>query len=297
MKNTARFLFLAALVAATAMAGVITNTAGTLRVGIGPDGELYDSDARIGFQRTADGFDAILPGIPRDSWGISADGSYAYADYLQFGTVNITNTSAAYGANSALLDTTTSVGLAVQHLFAFAAPNILAITGTVTNITDATIASVLFQRNVDWDMTVGAFLETTSGAAVTRNVVDSSYFGFESASPADAFGYSCASGCTSTLGDWGAGIRISLGSLAAGESKSFRYLYGLGNVGQSPDELVAQAQGLGSYYHMVTTGDPAGGPANAALLAVADTSVPEPATGALTLLALGSAGLVKRRRA
>lgn len=254
MKNTARFLFLATLVAATAMAGVIIDTTGTSRVGIGPNGELFDSAANIGFLRTADGFDPILPGTPRDSWGISANGNSAYADYRNFGTAGIDTTSATYGVNSAVLNSTTSVGLAVQQLFAFAAPNILSITGTVMNSTDATIASVLFQRDVDWDMTVDQYQEITSGAAVTRNVVASSYGGFEYPDPLGTFNYSCTAGCVSSLGDWGAAIRISLGSLAPGESKSFRYLYGLGNVGQSPDALVAQAQGLGSYYHLVTTG-------------------------------------------
>src|SRR3954449_9130998 len=65
---------------------VIDSTSGAFSVGVGPDGELYDNTTGTGFRRNADGFDPLAPGTPRDSWGISANGVGAWADYQDFGT-------------------------------------------------------------------------------------------------------------------------------------------------------------------------------------------------------------------
>ncbi|HXN49019.1 MAG TPA: hypothetical protein VN893_20370, partial [Bryobacteraceae bacterium] len=239
------------------VAGEITDPSNSFAVGIGPNGELYDFTTSVGFQRLSDGFDPLAPGTPRDSWGVTANGSSNYADQTYYGTGGVSST-VTLGANSATVTTTTTIGLQVKQVYQFAASgNILEIKTTLTNVGDLLATGVGFQRDVDWDVTPTEFGENSFGHAVTGNVVDSSYYGFESPDPLDAYGASCAAGCNQT-GDLGGGIKLGLANLAPGASESFTYLYGInlspagGDGGQTVNGLITEAQGLGAYYWIAT---------------------------------------------
>ena len=163
------------------------------------------------------------------------------------------------------------------------------------SVGDLLATGVAFQRNVDWDVAPTAFEENSFGNAITGNVVDSAYYGFESPNPLDAYGNSCAAGCNQT-GDLGGGIKLGLADLAPGASESFVCLYGINlgsgdGPGQAVNGLITEAQGLGAYYWVATqsseNGSYPGLGSNSALIGVA--AIPEPAS--FGFMALGLAGL------
>ncbi|MFY9969960.1 MAG: hypothetical protein WAK41_11215, partial [Roseiarcus sp.] len=78
-------LFAATSAQAQAM---ITDPTSSFSVGIGPNGELYDSGTGVGVRRLSDGYDPLAPGSPRDSWGVETSGGSAYGDYASYGTLN-----------------------------------------------------------------------------------------------------------------------------------------------------------------------------------------------------------------
>jgi hypothetical protein len=279
------------------VAGYITDPSGSFAVGIGPNGELFDSVNGIGFRRIADGYDPLAPGTPRDSWGVTANGSSAWADQAYYGSSGVSST-VTLGANSATVTTTTLIGLKVNQVYTFApSGNILEITTTVTNIGDSTATGVGFQRDVDWDVYPTEFNENSFGNAITGNVVGSSYYGFESPDPLASYGSSCAAGCNST-GDLGGGIKIALANLAPGASDSFIFLYGISQSGQNVNGLITEAQGLGAYYWIATQSSENGAypnlGANSALIGISD--IPEPASFGVMAMALAGLLAYTRRR-
>ncbi|MBX3483280.1 hypothetical protein [Phenylobacterium sp.] len=283
-----RFKLLAAgavLAAATfgatqASAVVISN--GGYSVGIGVNGELYDAGADIGFLR--DGYDPISPGTPRDSWGLNG----AYADSQFYGSNGIISTDIVANGDTATATTLTTDGFQVVQTYSFL-NNILKIDTTVTNLTGDVLTGV-FQRNVDWDMPEGA--ENIFGPFGARNgVLDSSYYGFDNPDASAAYDFSCKRGCDE-VGDLGAGIKISLGSIGAGKSRSFAYYYGLNLPGGGAGDLISEAQGAGAQYLIAASGD--GSSSHHAVIGVSG-AVPEPAGWAMMILGFFGLGFTFRR--
>jgi hypothetical protein len=287
--------------AAGASAQTITSANGAFTVGIGANGELFDGNSGVGFSRTADGFDPIAPGTPRDSWGVGiVGGAGAFADGQYFGS-SVASTVLAFGTNNAEAVTDTGIGLTVTQDYSFVnGGNILRIDTLVRNDgTDAVDA--LFQRNVDWDIDPTAYGENVSGPfGASPRVTDSTNFGFESPNPNDGpFASSCFFGCNAT-GDLGGGIRISLGTLAGGATSRFSFFYGLNYSGESLNDLVAEGHGVGAAYiiggQSAEHGDYPSLGANSAFIGVG--GVPEPATWAMMILGFfGLGSMVRRRRA
>ena len=169
---------------------------GAFTVGIGPDGELYDTGSSTGFARNSDGYDPLSAGTPRDSWGLSVNGAPGvYADQFLYGNNGVTSSS-TYTANSATVTSSTKVDYAVVQDYSFLAPNVMEISGMVTNDSGAA-GSVVFQRDIAWEVPPTLFDGTSSGNAINpaTNVVDSSYYGLEPADTSQAYSSSCASGC------------------------------------------------------------------------------------------------------
>jgi hypothetical protein len=298
---TALAVVASAVVAASASAAVITSSNGQFSVGIGANGELYDADAGVGFQRTADGYDPIAPGIARDAWGVAVvGGASAYADD-QYSGATVAGTTFTVGAETAQAVTDTGIGLTVTQDYAFVGDgNILRIDTFVRN-DGADAVDAVFQRLVDWDIDPTSTAENVSGPyGAASGVIDSSWYGFEDADPnAGGFLFSCFGGCNST-GDLGGGIRISLGALAGGATSHFSYYYGLNRGGETLNDLVAQGQAVGAGHiiagQSAENGDYPNLGANSAIIGVG--GVPEPASWAMMILGffgLGSA--VRRRRA
>jgi hypothetical protein len=290
------------LVSVQAGAITISDASNAFTVGIGPNGELFDSAAFIGFRRNSDGGDFISPGTPRDAWGITSTAGSAYADSQFGGTAGITGTTVTSTANAATYTTLTSVGFKVVQNYSFVTPNILAIQSVVTNTSGGSL-SAIFRRTVDLDIFPTEFNENTFGpVGSSPMVVASSYFGFESADPAVAYGSSCFAGCNAT-GDLGEGIDISLGTLGAGGSASFVYYYGINQTGQTLAQLFAQGQSVGVDYligsQSVENGVYPNTGANSAFLGFGDvaiTGVPEPTSWAMLIAGFGLVGAAMRRR-
>ncbi len=275
-------------------------------VGIGPDGELYDDSTGVGLRNPA-GSDYIAPGTPRDSWGIASSAGDAYADYEYTGTsANITGTTTTTGANSATTVTSTNFGLTVTQAFNFLNPNIVSIQETVTNDSASTETGVVFRRDVDYDVYPTEFNENTVGPfGANANVVGASYYGFENPDPASGpFANDCSVSCNQQ-GDLGAGIDYSIGTLAAGQSQTFAFYYGINEPGQTLSGLFSEAATEGLNYYIGTQSSENGDYPNlgsgAALLGVSSigtvaATTPEPATWAMMLAGFGFIGYALRKR-
>ena len=308
----AKFLYSIAIASTfLAPASAMANTTfpdptNTYYAGVGPDGELYDNTTGIGLKNPV-GSDYIQPGTPRDSWGITSSAGSAQADYQDFGTSGITATTVNTGTNSATYVSTTASGLTVTQVYNFFASNILSIQETVTNSNLFGVTGIVFRRNVDLDVPPTRFTENTTGPLGSNSaVIANSYHGFENPNPTNAYGYPCGLSCN-FVGDLGAGIDLLVGSLAAGDSRTFAYYYGINQPGQTLDQLFGQAQGLGlSYLIGVQSSENGAYPglgAGSAFLGVSnlDTiagpgAVPEPATWALMLLGMAGTGFAMRRQ-
>ena len=272
--------------------GTITN--GNYTVGISDNGQLFDGNAYVGFRRGADGYDPLAPGTPRDSWGVSTNLGSAWGDDYNYGSSGITGTGLVIAGNSATNVITTNVGVTLSENFSFAADNILRIVHTITNTSGGDL-DVTFQR--EWDTDIDpTFNNESFNVGADGRVTDSSWYGFDA--PVGGYGgNSCSAGCD-VSGDLGGGIQIGLGTLGAGRSISFIYLYGISRQGQDVNQLIAQAQGVGATYMIagqgVENGSRPGLGANSAFIAVGQ--VPEPASWAMMVAGFGLAGAAMRRR-
>ncbi|OHB28700.1 MAG: hypothetical protein A2790_18190 [Phenylobacterium sp. RIFCSPHIGHO2_01_FULL_69_31] len=282
---------LAALVSAAVAgpAGAVVISNGQFSVGINEYGQLYDSAAGVGFRREADGVDVISPGIAREGWGLNAD----YADENYYGSSGVTAGSFDFTADSALVSVLTDGGFLVTQSFEFVAPNVLGIVTEITNTTGGDL-SALFQRVADFDASALEPETDTVSGVYGPGGFESGFFGFEDPSPlSGAFLGPCDSGCNET-GDNGAAIRLDLGVLGAGQSRSFTYFYGLGAVGQSRDDLIAQTLGAGAGNVLAAVSQD--GSVSATMGAAMSAAVPEPATWAMMLLGFFGLGSMLRRR-
>jgi hypothetical protein len=295
-------------ITSSSYAGVISSTNGKFQVGIGPDGELFDYSSGVGFLRVADGYDPIAPGTPRDSWGVSAGTTSGYADQAFYGVSNISSTS-TYGANTASVSSWLNDGvsnlLQVNESYSFAASNVVEIQTTVSNLTSST-QSVLFRRDVDWDVAPTEFNEMINVPAQPSFVSSASYYGFENPDPTSTFMYqAAATGGTYGPGDQGGGFTLDLGSLASNTTSTFDIYYALNYRDQSGTDLTTELDGLGANY--VITGYSSDGnmdtATNFAALGVSVPStgpspVPEPSSMvALAGGLFGMIGMIRRRKA
>jgi hypothetical protein len=273
-----------------ASAQVITDSSGKFSVGIGADGELVNNATGTGFKRLSDGFDGIAGsgGVGRDTWGANS----AFADQNNVGSQGLSNSVVTTGAHSAVATADTASGLHVVQNYSFSAENILSISTTVTNVSGLD-QDLVFSRDVDWNIDPTAFGENVFGPIGSSPfVIDSSFYGFEDPDTANPFAFSCLGGCNE-VGDLGGGIRIDMGPLAHGASTSFQFFYGINQIGQSTDALIAQTQGLGAQY--IIAGQDSGDHINSAVLGFA-AAVPEPTTWAMMLTGFFGLGSVLRRR-
>jgi len=149
-----------------------------------------------------------------------------------------------------------------------------------------------FQRDVDFDIDPTYFSEYSDNPSPINSVVESSYYGFESANPLDPYWGSAAG---TFLGDNGGGIKLDLGTITTGGTASFSYYYAISERGQSAADLRAQVAALGGDYSVLNWDSASG--ANSALIgvnSVVTECVPEPAS--MAALGLGLAAIARRRR-
>ena len=289
-------------------AGVISS--GPFDVGIVTDGVLCDPFAGIGFRRNSDGYEPIKPAINRDSWGVSFGSFRGYVDPQYYRVAHIASFAAIFTSTTATtrhqLKTTGGAALLeVVQFFSFAADNVLNVHTTVTNLT-AVAGPVLFQRNVDWSISPTIFREIITVdpiAPFAPFVKDVTYSFFEYPDPLRPYRFSARGGGTFGPRDYGAGIKLDLGVLGPGESKSFDYYYAISQIGQTEAGLRAQLNALGVNY-LITGRDSGNPPVNFAALGVAVPTgggpvISEPGSVVLTgvaLVILTGLGLHRRLR-
>ena len=265
-------------------ASAVVVSDGTYSAGVGDSGQLYDGS--VGLARG--GFDVIAQGFNfRDSWGLNG-----YAIDPDFFGVEDGSTLVTGGGASATAVTTFAGDFSVEQTYSFV-DGILTIDTAVTNI--GTVASGLFfQRNVDWDLDPSFDGEEVYEYGGSNRVVGTTHYGFDDPTGFGPYYAGCPSSC-GTPGDLGAGIRLKLGTLNAGATRTFTFYYGLNAAGEGADSLTVRTMGAGA--QLVLTGNSQSGD-NAATLGVSVGAVPEPATWAMMLLGFfGLGSMIRRRRA
>jgi hypothetical protein len=282
----------------TAQATTISN--GSFSVGVDASGALYDDSSGVGIRRLSDGYDPLEPGSPRDSWGLSYGSTSASGDPYDYGNSNESSVS-SFGASSGTVTNNIGSGaMTLVQTYSFAADNVVKIQESITNNTGSA-QTVLFQRDVDWDVYPTEFDEvTTIPGSPPAPVSNDSYYGFENPDP--LVGYSDSGypgGGTQGPEDLGGGIAIDLGTLAAGGTDTFDYYYGISNTDQSESGLVSEIQGLGANFVVATDSSdgscPTCGTNSAAIAFGPSTAVPEPITLVLFGSGLLGMGYVRRR--
>ncbi len=279
-------------------AQTITDATGQYTVGIGTDGQLYDAGSEIGFQRKSDGFDPLQPGSPYNSWGVTTSAGSAWVNGVgSAGNIGSTSTFLLPNAGTSITSTTTA-GVTVNQAFNFATPNVLTVTEFITNTSGTTLNGVNFQRVVDWDVAPTPFNENSISNPISGNVSGKTYYGFDSPLAGLPFAYSTsAPGGNNQVGDLGGGIDVKLGSLAAGQTATVTFAYGISQTGQNVNGLIGELAGLGFNNYVATQsmdgGQYPGLGTNSAIIAVHVSGVPGPIPGvgllSFALLALGGA--------
>lgn len=289
-------------------AGVISN--GPFDLGINSNyGSVYDSG--IGFLRTADGYDPIAPGVPREAWGVSAGALAGFADPYEYGIQNVSSgTLVINGAGTSatitnyLQDASFNNVLGVSQSYNFLTgsnSNVVVITESITNVSGVAQA-VMFARNVDYDVYPTEFNENTLVSKISGPITAASYYGFENPSPLAPFGSPATVGTVYGPNDLGTGFQLSLGTLAAGATTTFDVYYALNMIGQSPSSLTSQVASLGPMSG-ISTGFSSDGDFNTAtnsiVLAIGPVAgaVPEPSSVALLAIgAMSCLGMTWHRR-
>jgi hypothetical protein len=254
-------------------AGVLTSFDGAFQVGIDPLGNLVDAMAGIGFLRVADGYDPIANVNAREAWGVSAGGTSGFSDPSFLGVAGIVADGPPlffndYALISTFLQDDNRPLLRVQQYYRFADgyTNILRIEISIQNVSGM-VQHVRFRRAVAWNM-APTFDDITLVPPLPVNVNDASYWGFESADPLIPFNYSAAP-FGGTFGpdiDYGAGVQLDFGMLAADASKVFVIYHAINLRMQTPAALAAQGP-LATPGNFVVLGFGSGMAPNSAVLA------------------------------
>jgi hypothetical protein len=261
-------------------AGAVVITNGTISVGVNQYGQLFSNDpsgAEVGLKRNG-GADVIYANAPRDSWGVNG----AYADDVSGDSLDVFAIpgESSDTADSAVVAVSTGDFKIVQS-FSFVADDVLAIQIDLTNTSGAALDAI-FQR-------LSEFHVDPNGAEYATNPystgIQNTTVGFEDASASGDWFFPC---CFSDPFDYGAGFRLDLGAMAANQTRSFTYYYGLGG-GDIADQL--KAAGASDVVMVANDGATA-----AAAMGVSIGVVPEPATWAMMILGFFGLGSILRRR-
>jgi hypothetical protein len=196
-----------------ARADVIVSSTGIFGAAIGPQGNLVDLSTGIGLIRASDGYDPVIPGTPRDAWGVSAGALGGFVDPNQGGPANPPVRSGIFnvvfnpaGSSSSPPGSVTPGGirqgtilppgssitvsnflnggsgnvLQVDQAFSFLSvpnDNVLQIKVTITNLT-GTPQAVQFRRVVDFDVnTANGFPDIVTADPLRGSVTAASFGG------------------------------------------------------------------------------------------------------------------------
>jgi hypothetical protein len=297
---------------------------GTIAIGVNADGSLNTAVGSVAVNSSRTGVaykfpdgayrDATSPGCFCEGWGVTVTtaGLVDHSGYANVssdgGPVNLTIGAFVSDADSATTSTsvTSLPGLTVTHDYQpSVSANLYEVTVTITNGTGGALSDVMYRRVMDWDVPLTEFAEfVTIQGALLGDLVFSGDNGFCSARAGSA----CAAilpGTTNTNfvdsgpADHGAVFDFNFGTLAAGESKTFKIFYGA--AGTEAAALAALALvGAEGIYSLGQSSPPSGSPTAGTPATfifgfggVGAPPIPEPAS--LLLLGGGFAAVLARR--
>lgn len=296
------------LVSGIASAAVLTT--GSVTLGVNSTGSLDDVAAGVGLNLAGVG-DALIPGCPCESWGVSADAVSGYTGEAT-GTSNIGLTSFVSGVATATSVTTlTGSTLSITQDFSSVYVDI---SGgalfrdrvTITNTGGGAIGDVRFARAMDWDVPPTTFSEFvtiggTAPAIVSGTLLYSGDNGFAVPDPL-AFPYGDLAGCGENVdfvdcgpSDHGAAFVFDFGGLAAGASRTFDIFYGA-TYSELDAFAALGAVGAEVYSFGQANTAPRGATFIFAFAGVGGTPIPEPGSLALLGTALAAAAFYVRKR-
>ncbi len=311
----------AALAAAPVYADAIITNGSGLYLGVNDEGHLNVTDGNVAANSGATGLswtwadgairDATSPGCYCEGFGFGADNGIVHSGYANEAS-GISNIVAGPMSSTASTANTTAslgslAGLVITHAYApSVSPNAYEVTVTITNTTGGSVNDVRYMRAMDWDIPMTEFAEyvTLFGWPAT-NLIATSNDGFDESNPFGGSPADIGGGCGTNVNftdcgayDHGAAFIFGFGSLADGESISFRIFYGAGdNEREAYAALAAVGAEVGSLGY---SNDGAGGPNRGSpvyffgFAGVGGTPIPEPAS--IALMGLGLLGFAASRR-
>jgi hypothetical protein len=314
LRITATLLGLVAAFSAHADPAILDT--GLLQMGVNNDGRLIAAGPTGGMVGlvgpTGDG---LTPGCYCEGWGAAASGVGNWT----YGGGGTGNTPISNGILSALLTTTTASGaglsaqsvvtmangLQVTHSYSYAAGgSLFKVAITLTNASAASLADVRYARTLDWDVSPGFFDQnytTVYGGTPTGpggKVLHTSTDPFAAPDPTVFRSQEANTNVVNSVGDKGGYFVFGFGELDVGESVSFDTYIGASDTTAG---LLGALGSVGVEAYSFTTGNlagfaPAYGYGFVGLDLPPSLSVPEPASLAVSALALLAAGAVTRRR-
>jgi hypothetical protein len=267
MRRTAALALTATLavlgLASSASAATISN--GTITLGINPQGDLNSTAASggplIGVTYNPTGNDGTRGGCPCEGWGAGAGGPTPFNAIAneQNGNTGYQQVSFTTSASSAvsvvniLRGDTPALRLTQDFHSSPTTPNLYEITTTLTNLTDAPLTDVRYERIMDWDVEptpTDEFVTINRGATPPSNLIYSDDNGFADNNPFSPTTPDSGNGPldSSTVNanvvdngpaDHGARFRFAFGDLAAGQSKQFFVYYGAAGTEADADAAVS----------------------------------------------------------
>lgn len=309
--NVKKMLIASLLSAAVAAPFAVTDanagaviTSGPVSMGIFDQGHVGFAGVGLSFAGVGD---ALTPGCMCEGWGVAGNGIAGWASVDTGGVVNITvdsfTSTASTATSSVHLTSLPSLTITQAYAPSAGAPTTLfEDTVTITNTGVADITDVRYRRGMDWDVPPTQFNEfVTIGGLPAANLIYSDDNGFTIVNPLVA-SFPIVPGTVNTNfvdagpADHGALFDFGFGTIAAGESKTFKIFYG---AADSEDAAMAALGAVSAEIFSLgqsNGGQRTGAPATYifAFAGVGGTPVPgpvipEPST--IVLLASGVAGL------
>lgn len=221
---------------------IISN--GVVQLGIHPEGHLNvpggtpssgtSSTTFVGLRYVPTNGEATAPGCLCEGWGVAdaSTGVFGNASEDTGGVDNVTVVSFDHTPTTAISVVDVAGTFRVTHDYRPSpqSTNLYEVIVTIENISGSAIGDLRYTRGMDWDIAPNTFSEfsTIQGAAAATNVILANNNGFNDVNPLAFRSDLGFSGDFVDAGpnDHGAHFDFGFGSLAPGETFSFRTFYG-----------------------------------------------------------------------